>query len=125
VFVRAFGASITLILFALIKDVKLIKIKPHDSLYFVGTGILSFTFFNWCYFIAINKTSLSVAAILLYTAPTIVMILSAILFKERMTKKKIISLLLTFAGCIFVTAFVDKTGQKLTLSGILAGLGSG
>lgn len=125
VFIRAFGASITLILFTLAKDTKLVKIKLHDSMYFFGTGILSFAFFNWCYFIAINKTSLSVAAILLYTAPTIVMILSAILFKEKMTKKKIISLVLTFVGCIFVTAFVQGTGQKITVTGILAGLGAG
>ncbi|QZY56052.1 DMT family transporter [Crassaminicella profunda] len=125
VFIRAIGACITLILFTLTKNISLLKIKPRDFIYFVGTGIFSFVFFNWCYFIAINKTSLSVAAILLYTAPAIVMVLSAILFKEKMTKKKIISLLLTFAGCIFVTAFVQDTGQNITISGILAGLGSG
>jgi drug/metabolite transporter (DMT)-like permease len=125
VFIRAIGASITLILFASIKNINLLKIKPLDSIYFVGTGIVSFVFFNWCYFIAINKTSLSVAAILLYTAPAIVMVLSAILFKEKMTRKKIISLVLTFVGCIFVTAFVRGTGQKITISGILAGLGAG
>ncbi|KZL91709.1 DMT family transporter [Clostridium magnum] len=125
VFIRAVGASITLILFALIKDTKLVRIKLRDSVYFVGTGILSFAFFNWCYFIAINRTSLSVAAILLYTAPTIVMMSSAILFKEKMTKKKIIALVLTFGGCIFVTAFVDGTGRNIAFDGIMAGLGSG
>jgi drug/metabolite transporter (DMT)-like permease len=125
VLIRAVGAAAALILFSLIKNKNLPKIKPRDSIYFVGTGILSFVFFNWCYFIAINKTSLSVAAILLYTAPAIVMILSAILFKEKMTKKKLVSLMLTFAGCIFVTAFVQGTGQKITISGVLAGLGSG
>lgn len=125
VLIRAIGASVILILFALIKDTNLLKIEPHDSIYFVGTGIISFVFFNWCYFIAINKTSLSVAAILLYTAPTIVMVLSAILFKEKMTKKKIVSLMLTFVGCIFVTAFVQETGQKITISGLLTGLGAG
>lgn len=124
-FIRAVGASIMLILFTLTKDTKLFKIRPRDSVYFIGTGIFSFAFFNWCYFTAINRTSLAVAAILLYTAPTIVMILSAILFKEKMAKKKIISLILTFAGCIFVTAFVQGTGQKITVTGVLAGLGSG
>lgn len=125
VFIRAFGASITLLVFTIIKDAKLIKVKPHDYMYFIGTGIFSFTFFNLCYFIAIKETSLSVAAILLYTAPTIVTILSAVLFKEKMTNKKLISLLLTFVGCIFVTAFADGTENKLTFVGILAGLGAG
>ena len=125
VFIRAIGASIILILFLSIKDAKLLKINPRDSLYFVGTGILSFVFFNWCYFIAINKTSLSVAAILLYTAPSIVTIFSTILFKEKMTSKKIMSLMLTFVGCVFVTAFMPGYGPKITATGILAGLGSG
>lgn len=125
VFIRAIGASVPLILFTLIKNPKLLKIKPRDSVYFVGTGIFSFVFFNWCYFLAINMTSLSVAAILLYTAPAIVMVLSAILFKEKMTKNKLLSLMLTFAGCIFVTAFVQGGGNEITLAGVLAGLGSG
>lgn len=125
VFIRAVVAAMTLILFASLKSRDFLKIDPRDSKYFIGTGILSFVFFNWCYFLAINKTSLSVAAILLYTAPTIVMILSVILFGEKMTKKKIISLILTFIGCIFVTAFAQGTGQKMTIIGLLAGLGAG
>lgn len=125
VFIRAIGASITLILFLVIKDRKLLIVNPRDSLYFIGTGILSFVFFNWCYFIAINKTSLAIAAILLYTAPSIVMVLSVMLFKEKMTKKKIISLVLTFLGCVFVTISAQGNAQKVTFTGILAGLGSG
>lgn len=123
--IRAIGATLILGIFTLIQNKELLKIKPRDSIYFVGTGIFSFIFFNWCYFVAINKTSLSIAAILLYTAPAIVMVLSAILFKEKMTKIKIISLLLTFTGCIFVTAFVQGAGQNITFGGVLAGLGSG
>lgn len=125
VFIRAIGASITLILFLSITNNKLLKINPRDSIYFVGTGILSFVFFNWCYFNAINKTSLAVAAVLLYTAPAIVMVLSVILFKEKMTARKLISLALTFVGCFFVTAFIQGSGQNLTFIGVLAGLGSG
>ena len=123
--IRAVISSIAIGIFLLIRNRELLKIDFHDSLYFVGTGIFSFVFFNWCYFIAINKTSLSVAAILLYTAPTIVMIFSVLLFKEKMTKRKIVSLILTFMGCIFVTAFVNNAGQNISISGVLAGLGSG
>ncbi len=125
VVIRAIGASITLILFLSITNNKLLRIDPKDSIYFVGTGILSFVFFNWCYFNAINETSLAVAAVLLYTAPAIVMVLSIILFKEKLTTRKIISLVLTFLGCFFVTAFVQGSGQNITFIGILAGLGSG
>ena len=52
-----------------IKDKNLFKIKLRDLWCFAGTGLLSIVFFNLCYFKEITITSLSVAAILLYTAP--------------------------------------------------------
>lgn len=103
---------------------KLLKIRLQDVWCFVGTGILSIVFFNYCYFKAITLTSLSVAAVLLYTAPAIVMIFSALLFHEKITKVKTISLLATFIGCVFVTGLVGDAGT-LTTQGILVGLGAG
>ena len=125
VFIRAFVATVSVALYILIKNNKIEAIKLKDAKYFVGTVILSFSFFNWCFFIAINKTSLAVAAILLYTAPTIVMIFSVFLFKEKITKNKAASLLLTFAGCALVTFSAQGTGIKVSFVGVLAVLGSG
>lgn len=125
VFVRAFGAMVCLLAYLGLTNRRSFKIAPRDSFYFVGTGIISFVFFNWCYFNAIEKTSLSIAAILLYTAPTIVTFLSAILFKEQMTVAKWASLGLTFAGCLLVTVFSSGEGLKTSGYGILLGLGSG
>lgn len=125
VFIRAIVAAITIAVYYYTKYRKITLIELKDAKYFIGTGILSFVFFNWCYFIAINKTSLAVAAILLYTAPTIVMIFSIYLFKEKVTKVKIISLVLTFMGCTFVTFSGQKAGMSVSLVGILAGLGAG
>lgn len=123
--IRAVFAALSVFVFILFKDRKLLRIEIGDYFYFVGTGIISFVFFNWCYFAAINKTSLSIAAILLYTAPSFVMVFSSILFKEKMTKRKIAALILTFVGCVFVTAFVEGAGRNISVPGVLAGLGSG
>lgn len=125
VFIRAFVAAIFMFIFIMFKYKKVEKISLYDFKYFIGTGLFSFVFFNGCYFIAIEKTSLSVAAILLYTAPTFVVILAAILFKEKMASKKIISLCLTFIGCIFVTFSNQGVGNNVNLIGVLAGLGAG
>lgn len=123
--IRAIISALFIFALLLVKDRRLLKIEIRDSGYFAGTGIISIVFFNWCYFTAINKTSLSVAAILLYTAPAFVMVFSAILFKEKLTKRKIAALILTFIGCLFVTVFVNGTGHEVSALGILAGLGSG
>ena len=91
---------------------------------FIGTGLFSLTFFNLCYFKTISMTSLSIAAILLYTAPSIVMLLSAILFREKIDIKKIVSLFLAFSGCVLVTGILGEN-QTIRILGILTGLGSG
>ncbi|WBW97228.1 DMT family transporter [Oceanirhabdus sp. W0125-5] len=125
VFIRVFSASLILIVYIIFTNKDLLKINFKDIFYFIGTGVFSIVFFNWCYFTAMNLIPLSVASILLYTAPAFVTILSAIVFKERITKRKVLSLLLTFIGCIFVTGYFPNTGGKITLLGLLVGIGSG
>ena len=121
---RAVTTSILLGAFLFFYDKSKLKIRLKDIWCFIGTGVFSIVFFNFCYFKAITLTSLSVAAILLYTAPAIVMILSAILFREKITKIKVISLVLTFVGCVLVTGMVSG-GDALNAQGILVGLGAG
>lgn len=101
-----------------------LKIKVKDIWCFVGTGALSVSFFNFCYFKTITLTSLSVAAVLLYTAPAFVMVMSFFLFKESMTRIKVLALLVAFAGCVLV-AGMGTGGGKLTGMGVLTGLGAG
>lgn len=121
---RAIVTSAALALFLLIYDRSLFKIRWRDMWCFLGTGICSIVFFNYCYFKAITMTSLSVAAVLLYTAPAIVMILSYFLFREKFTCRKLISLAMTFAGCVLVTGIIGDTAV-LSAGGLLAGLGAG
>lgn len=121
---RAITTSILLGMVLLVYDRSKMHIRIKDLWCFVGTGIFSIVFFNYCYFTAITLTSLSIAAILLYTAPAIVMMLSAILFREKITKLKVIALVMTFVGCVLVTGIVSG-GAVLNISGILVGLGAG
>lgn len=102
---------------------KELKIRRKDVWCFLGTGLLSVTFFNVCYFTCMNLTTLSVAAILLYTAPSFVIVMSFFLFKEKMNGKKIAALVLAFAGCVLVSG--GFTGESLTVMGLLTGLGAG
>lgn len=104
-------------------DRKMFKIKLKDVWCFIGTGIISLLFFSCCYFSAINLTGLSVAAVLLYTAPTFVMIMSLFLFKEKLTANKVTALIMALCGCIFVSGVVS--GGNVNLMGILFGVGSG
>ena len=98
------------------------KIRLRDIPLFLGLGVGSILFFTVCYFTAINMMSLSSAAILLYTSPVWIMLMSVVFFHEKMDKRKLIALVLAFAGCVLVSGI---SGEKMPLTGILAGLGSG
>lgn len=101
-----------------------IKIKFKDTWIFLGTGIASVVFFNFCYFNTIIYTSLSVAAIMLYTAPIFVMIISAFVFHDKITSVKVIAILLAFIGCGVVTGVIGGN-IAITATGALFGLGAG
>lgn len=124
-FVKGVLASVTLILITFFKDKSQLKLKSWKDLrYFVGTGIVSFTFFSWAYMKAVNLTSLGVAAVLLYTAPTFVMLFSILLFGEKMNGTKGVVLLMTFVGCILVTGLLEG-GASFSWQGIAIGLAAG
>jgi len=123
--IRAISASIFLLFFVFWKKREAIKIKLSDSKYFVGTGVISIVFFNWCMFEAIKETSISVSSVLLYTAPAFVMIFSRFFFKELFTIRKISALIITFIGCILVIGLFQNTNESVTIYGLLVGLGSG
>ncbi len=124
VLIRAVTTTIILLPILFIRKKGEWKIRLRDIWCFIGTGIGSIVFFNFCYFKAVVMTSLSVAAVLLYTAPAFVIIISAFIFRERVTVKKVIALVLTFLGLMLVTGILGS-GSRLSAGGILFGLGAG
>lgn len=123
--IRSLSASFFLVVYVIFKNRNLLKIQVSDSKYFIGTGIFSIVLFNWCFFHAIQETSISIAAILLYTAPAFVTIFSRILFKESLTPRKVSALIITFVGCSFVIGIFPNTNESISLYGLILGLGSG
>lgn len=123
--VRLCFAAIIMVLYLAVCNPKALRIKrPAHCLYFVGTGIVSLAFFNACYFAAIGLAGASVAALLLYTAPAFVMLLSAALFREKLTGRKLGCLFLTAAGCVCVTGVLSGVGAVAPRA-VLFGLGAG
>lgn len=105
-------------------DKSLFKINIRHIWCFAGTGIVGIILFNLCYFTTIAETSLSVAAVLLYTAPIFVMLISAPLFGEKITKAKLVALAMAFAGCVLVSGVLNDAAV-LSTKGLIIGLGAG
>lgn len=122
--VRMVIAAVLFSLFVLIYKRSLFIIRLKDIWIFIGSGVISVGLFTYCYFSSIELSSLSVAAVLLYTAPAFVMLFSLIFFKEKMTIPKAISLVLAVLGCAMTTGVIGGA-LNVTLAGFLFGLGSG
>ena len=121
--IRLTVAALSFALILFFKNKKGFLITPKDIPLFLGLGLGSILFFSTCYFTAISMMTLSVAAILLYTSPIWVMLLSILLFHEKMTRTKLFALAVSFLGCILVSGI--GTGEtSVTITGILIGLGS-
>lgn len=124
--ITAVRTTITCVLLALLLlcvDRSAFRIKLADIPLFLGTGCVSIVCFNVFYFITIERTTLAIAAILLYTSPFFVVIFSALLFHEKLTKGKLTALVLAFAGCVCSSGAL--TGAAPSLSAVLTGLASG
>lgn len=121
---RSILAALILFPCTAIKDRSLLKIHPKNLWSLIGSGIFSIVFFNYCYFSTIERMNLSAAAILLYTSPIFVMLMSLIFFRERLTPKKLLALGLAFFGCCLVSGIGSAT-ESLSTTGLLLGLGSG
>lgn len=85
---------------------EMLKIRLRDLPWFFVTGILCLLFFNVCYGFAIEKSSMPVAAVLLYTSPVIVTLASAVIFREKITLRKMIAVCMAVTGCAFVSGIM-------------------
>lgn len=122
-FLRVSIATLFLFILLFIKDPRLFRIHPKDLWMFIGTGVLSLTLFSFCYYRVVEESEVSVAVVLLYTSPIFVMLMSAVIFHETITIRKLTALVMTFIGCILVAGFLG--GPTLTLQVLLLGICSG
>lgn len=119
---RVICASVIFIAVALAYDRRLLNIQLRDLPLFVGIGLISVLCLAWTYFRAISY-SVSIAAILLYTAPAMVMLMSVVFFKEKLTQRKLIALLCAFIGCVCTVG--NPGGTSIQPAGIVFGLLAG
>ncbi len=124
-FYRAAISFAILLVFLGATNRRALRIHPRDLGFFAAFGLLGVAAFFVVYMTAINTTTVATAAILLYTAPAFVLVLSALLFGETLTTPKAIAVACAFIGCVLVGRGYDLSSLRLNLPGVLAGLASG
>lgn len=96
-------------------------IKPKLWLMVLSGAMIGF---NWVLlFEAADRTGVSVATLCYYFAPIIVILLSPVIFRERLTVKKLICVAAAVAGMMMISGIFGENVQG-NFTGILMGLGA-
>ncbi|WMW22886.1 DMT family transporter [Methanolobus mangrovi] len=132
IFYKQLFGVLSLLVFIILTG-KLSQIIPRKKKrYLLLLGFINTTTL-FTYFICIKYTSFSVAILMLYTAPMYVTLLSPLILKEKITRKGIVALVLSFIGLLFIvdmsgitTGFAAGNGYIIGIAaGILAGFSFG
>ena len=119
---RSVVASLCMCVYLLIKDKSCFKVSISQLILFVLSGAAVFGTATF-YFAAIGASSVSIAVVLMYTAPVFVMAYSVAFLGEKFNLRKGIAVALVIVGCALVSGLV--AGAKFSLLGTVLGLAAG
>ena len=122
-FLRFSIAIIPLLIAILLTDKEFLKINLND-IPLIMVCAICIVGLNLCYNESMNTVPLSLAATLLSTAPIFVLIFAYVLFRERITSRKLICMILAIIGCLLMTGVLEGDMVHIPLSGIFAGVGA-
>lgn len=120
-------SSVILFVILMIKDRSLFRIRFKDLWCLCGTGFVM-VLMIWLYFSSMNYITVALAGVLNFTSPVFVLFLSALFFKEKITRKKLFALVMVFSGCVFCSGLLGGSQEVSALGfilGVLSGLGYG
>lgn len=116
--------SVFLLLFVLVRGGKLKLPERKATLWLVLTGAIMGL--NWMLlFEAYNYTTVAAATMCYYMQPTIVILLSPLVFRERLSGRKLACAAAAIVGMLFVSGVLSGgIGQVRDIRGIAFGLGA-
>ncbi len=100
------------------------KLPPRVLPVLVLSGML--IGINWILlFEAYNHTTVAIATLCYYMQPTIVMLLSPVIFREKLTGRKAVCAAVAILGMVLVSGVIGGSGAgNSSLKGVLLGLGA-
>ena len=104
---RGFLGFLALLVYALLSKSKISweSIKRNLFLLFVSGAFIGF---NWIFlFEAYRYTSVAVATLCYYMAPVFLVIISAVVLKEKLSVKKVICVLVSLGGMVLVSGVLE------------------
>lgn len=124
-FIRCSIAGILFTIYMLITKPNELKQKLSGIIVGCIYGIVCFVIGFMTYNISVERVPISVATVLMFTNPIWVSIFGTLVFKDKMTKKKLFVICMCIVGCICISDIISTGGSNLDIIGIAAGLING
>jgi DME family drug/metabolite transporter len=103
-----------------------LRLTRRDRPFFLGFGAIGVAAFFAVYVMAVDLAGVTVAVILLYTAPAWVALFSALFLGEKLNAVKLAAVGSSIAGCALIARIYDIDLQGFNnLAGLVAGMASG
>jgi drug/metabolite transporter (DMT)-like permease len=123
-FWRDLTTSLLLLLGILIIKPRLLIIKRKDLPWLIGMGAISIGIFHVFWNKAVVMIGASLATVVQCNAPIFVTIMAWFLFREEITSRKIIAVILAVVGTVMVSGINNVGEWKIEPVGLLIALGS-
>ena len=118
-------AAVTLLVGLLAFAPRQLLLKPRELPLLLALGLLGEGPSFVLYATAVALSGVGTAMLLNYTAPAWVALLAWRFLGEPLDKRRVVALGATLVGCALVARVYDAQALRLSLPGVLAGLGSG
>lgn len=126
-FFRLLFASVLMIPVLLVKGkgLRLFRISRRGLLSCLLVGLFSQAIYNALYMTTLKHTGMAITAVLLYTSPVFVAVMSRLFFGEALRRNKILAIIINILGCILTVTGGQLAGLSLLSIGLLTGVGAG
>lgn len=124
-FMRLFFGIFLLFFMICFSDKRKFNIDRKTLLFCLLMGVINQGFFNIFYFSSVIRVGITTGVVLLYTSPVFTMIFSRIINKEKLTIKKIISIIMAFTGCLLTVTGRNFQNFQGDIIGIIYGISAG
>lgn len=108
---RFLFASLSLLLFLMLARVPLARPSPRQWLQLALLGFFGIFFYNLCFFYGLHYINASRASLIVALNPAVIGLASWLLFKERLSRAKVIGIAICIAGASLV--IVSRNSQLL------------
>ncbi len=124
-FVRCFLAGIVFLLIKAMKQPEILKVDKKGLIVCIMYGIVAYGFSFVTYGISVERIPVAVAIVLMFMSTIWVTLLGILVFKEKLRKETIVTIIICIFGAALVSNLVGVSAGCMDIIGILTGIMNG